>query len=69
MTLSSDRFRRARREEPQSEEPGYIRTVPYDGGKYIDPEKFLEDEDIQEQLDWFEERDTVDGSQQERSGS
>ncbi len=38
-------------------EPDYVRTTPFDGGKYIDLEKFLEDEDIQKQFEWFEQAD------------
>ncbi len=29
------------------EEPDYVRTVPYDGGKYIDPDAFLDNPEIQ----------------------
>jgi hypothetical protein len=47
-------------------EPAYIRTTPFDGGKYIDPKTFLEDEDIQKQLEWFEQSDG--DSQPERLG-
>jgi hypothetical protein len=49
-------------------EPGYVRTTPYDGGKYIDPNEFLNDPEIQRQFEQFEELDDANGSQQERPG-
>jgi hypothetical protein len=39
------------------EEPAYVRTTPFDGGKYIDAKTFLEDEDIQKQFELFEQSD------------
>ena len=50
-----------------SKEPGYVRTTPYDGGKYIDPDDFFNDPDIQRQFERFEELDDENGHQQERS--
>lgn len=35
-------------------EPDYLRTNPFDGGKYIDGEAFLKDPEIQRQLEWLE---------------
>jgi hypothetical protein len=48
------------------EEPAYIRTTPFDGGKFVDADAFLEDEDIQKQLEWFEQSNG--NSQPERLG-
>ena len=67
MTASSGRlsgsWSKIRGGRVPREEPNYVRTAPYDGGKYIDADKFLEDEDIQHQLDWFEKLNPIDGPQ------
>jgi hypothetical protein len=53
--------------EAPREEPAYVRTTPYDGGKYIVADEFFKDKEIQEQLGSFEKSEEVNGSQQGHS--
>lgn len=69
MTTSSDKLswrqRRQLRRRELKKEPAYILTSSYDGTKYIDPNAFLRDKDIKEQLDWFQRRDATTNPHQQ----
>lgn len=32
------------------EEPDYLHTEPHDGTKYVDPDEFMEDKEVQDQV-------------------
>jgi len=53
MTASSrllDGRRRSQKSQLDREEPGYVRTVPHDGNKYIDPNEFVRDDRVRKQV-------------------
>jgi len=66
--MAKGRFLKTDKKVPLKE-PDYVRTTPYDGGKYIDAEAFFKNAEIQKQLKWFEGLEKENGSQQEQSDS
>jgi len=66
--MAIGRFLKTDKKVPPKE-PKYVRTTPYDGGKYIDAEMFFKNKKIKKQLKWFEDLDKENGSQQEQSES
>lgn len=51
MTLSNNSFsERGRRAEFQREEPDYVRTRSDDGRKYVEPNEFIKDPRVREQI-------------------